>query len=106
MDLEAVLLGGEDERCNLFRELTVVVKPAALLLEASSLLRQLAADLVILGMLDDRLGDLLVAEVDCSQQRLVHLPTINVIQQEPHRLRHYNTPLLLILNHCHHLEIH
>ena len=87
-DLEAVLLGGEDKRCDFFGELIVIVEPAALL-EAASLLRHLEADLVVFGMFDDRLGDLLIADVDCCQQRLIHLPPVNVVQQEPHRLRYH-----------------
>jgi len=69
----------------------VVVGKRAALLEVASLLRQLVADLVVLGMFDYRLGDVFVAEVDCRQQRLVDLPAVHVIQQESHRLRRCNT---------------
>jgi len=88
VDLETVLLRGEHKRCDLLGELVVVIEPAALLFG------QLAADLVVLGMLDDRLGDVLVAEVDRRQQRLIDLSPVHVIQQVPHRLQYYNAILV------------
>ena len=43
---------------------------------------QLLTDLVVLGMLDNQLGDLFISQVDRRQQSLIDAALVDVIQQE------------------------
>ena len=85
-DFETVLLRGQDERSDLFRELIVIVE-LVLIEEGLALLLQIAADLLVLGVFDDDLGDLLVSKVDRRQQRLIDATSVDEIQKEANRLR-------------------
>jgi hypothetical protein len=84
-NLESVLLGGQDQRRDLLRELIVVIE-FVLIEERLPVPLQVGADLLVLGMFDNQLGNFLVAEINGGQQRLVHTTSIDIVEQELDRL--------------------
>lgn len=88
-DLGAVVLGGEHDGRDVGRELGVVRArplPERVLVAVEELL--LVEDLV-LGMLEDRLGDRRVAQVDGEQQRVSDLLAVRLGQQDLHDLHQH-----------------
>ena len=87
-ELAAVVLGGEDERRDVGRELGVVRArrlPERVRVAAH---QPPLAHRPVARVPQDRLRDLHVAEVDRQQQRLAHPRAVRLGQQRLHHLRH------------------
>lgn len=86
------MLRCEYQWSDLLGELTVVTHDRIVATEErrSPVTFQLLTDVVVFLMFDDQLRNLLVAEVDCRQQRLIDASLVDVIQQKSDGLSRTN----------------
>ena len=85
-DLELVPLSGQDERRDVGAEGRVLAGGRVEVVRLPEALVLLLVDVLVLGVFEDRLGDLLVARADGLKQRLVDGGQVAAVQQQLHHL--------------------
>ena len=85
-DLELVPLSGQDERRDVGAEGRVLAGGCVEVVRLPEALVLLLVDVLVLGVFEDRLGDLLVTRADGLKQRLVDGGQVAAVQQQLHHL--------------------